>query len=125
MHERYNLKLIDVLSEQSTSHTVYLYAKTVKEVKTQLLRNLNSNIEAVFYRKSSDDYEVYLNENELLKVNWNSNSVNEIYCTFFRINYNAHGEKTSLQSNTYSCSRKGNVINLPRIRVCVNDKKLL
>ena len=120
--ERYCLKFIDVLSEQPISHMAYVGAKTVKEVKLQFLRK---HVEVVFYWKSGVDYEAHLNDNELLKVETNPNSASKCYCAFFRINYNAHGEKTSLQSNTYACSRRSYIINLPRIRVCINDEKTI
>uniref|UniRef100_A0A7M5WW69 Uncharacterized protein n=1 Tax=Clytia hemisphaerica TaxID=252671 RepID=A0A7M5WW69_9CNID len=123
--ENNSMEIIDVKSEQTIAHIPYVGPTTVKEVKRKLLRKTSKNVEAVIYLRSGDDFEVLLDEENLIseRRTVDSSSTSTVYCALFRINYNANGEKTNFQSNSYSCSSKKYVINLPRIRVCVNDEK--
>uniref|UniRef100_A0A7M5UQ46 Ubiquitin-like domain-containing protein n=1 Tax=Clytia hemisphaerica TaxID=252671 RepID=A0A7M5UQ46_9CNID len=115
--EKHSLEIIDVKSEQTIAHIPYVGPTTVKEVKRELLKNTTKNVEAVFYLRSGDDFEVLLDEANLIseRRTVGSGSTSTVYCALFRINYNTNGEKTNFQSNY--------VINLPRIHVCVNNEQ--
>ena len=112
MSKMYTFRVIDLMSEQ---RLIQICARTVNDVKRNLIKNPKCNEELVLYWKSGDDYESYLGDNDVLKVDDDLNSTSKIYCVLFRINHDVEGE-TRLNTPR-SFWGKVTVIDLPRIRM--------